>query len=138
MPRVISYRESFERYAGLRLIGKLFTVLGGLLLVGGGLLLAFGLNTLLSGWAGTPPGDVVPFPAGPAHGLGPAFLLGGPLSILWSVGLLVSGLQFLAIGGLFRLIIHLEENTRVTAQCLERLASRLDPVDQNVASLFRS
>jgi len=138
MARPISHRAPGERYTVLRLIGGVFTVLGVLLLLGGCLLFAVGLYGLLSGGAGPPPSETPPFSAAPVNAVRFPSSLGGSLSILWSFGLLISGLQFLAMGALFRLVIHVEENTRVTARCLEQMRARLDPVEQGVASMFRS
>jgi hypothetical protein len=138
MGRITSHRESAERYTVLRFIGVLFTVLGSLLLAGGSLLLAFGLYALLEGSTGQPPRGEVPFAAPPVIALNLHGAWGGALSMLWSFGLLVSGLQFLAMGALSRLVIHIEENTRISAQCLEQMRSRAEPIEQNVEPFFRS
>jgi hypothetical protein len=133
MERVTSHREAGERYTSLRLVGGLFTVLGALMLCGGCLLLAFGLYTLRLDWAGPPPGTE-PFAAHPGSVLRAFGRIGGGLWILWSLALFMSGLQSVAIGALIRLAIHLEENTRVSAQCLEKLRLHREPVDP----IFRS
>ncbi|MFO0890623.1 MAG: hypothetical protein U0790_15950 [Isosphaeraceae bacterium] len=65
-------------------------------------------------------------------------MFGGLFPFLWSLVLLGSGLRFVAIGALIRLAIHVEENTRVSAQCLEKLASRIEPIEQRVGATFRS
>jgi hypothetical protein len=138
MARITSHRESAERYTVLRFLGVLFTVLGSLLLAGGFLLLASGLYAMLAGSAGQPPRGEVPFAAPPVVALNLAGALGGVVSTLWAFGLLVSGLQFLATGALFRLVIHVEENTRISAQCLEQMRSRAEPIGQDVGPIFRS
>jgi hypothetical protein len=97
MAHITSHRTSAERYTGLRLLSAIFTVLGALLLTAGSLLLAFGLYDLLPVWMGQPPKAEVPF----AHrSIGLAFpaSLGGAVSALWGFGLLISSLEYLAIG----------------------------------------
>jgi hypothetical protein len=54
-------------------------------------------------------------PAFTPQGAGAAVLL------IWSGGLLISGLQFLALGSVCRLMIQLEANTRATAELLSRM-----------------
>ena len=136
--QIASHGESAKRYAVLRFIGAIFTGLGTLLVTAGSLLLAFGLYALMEGWLGRPPGSEVPFAARPINVLSFPGSLGGALSALWSFGCLISGLQFLALGAVCRLLIDVEENTRKSAQCLERISSREEPIEQNVASFFRS
>ena len=60
------------------------------------------------------------------------------VAFVWSVALLVSGLQMIALGTLCRLMIHLEENTRATAQVLDRIRSRLESSPEGVEPWFRS
>jgi hypothetical protein len=138
MRQITSHRESAERYTALRFLGVVFNGLGSLLLIAGSLLLALVLSALLSTWMGEPTRAEVSVLGHPVS-LGPLIgRLGSALPTLWSFCLLISGLQFLAIGSLFRLVINVEENTRISAQCLERLRSREAPIDQEVGSLFRS
>jgi hypothetical protein len=134
MERVTSHREAGERYTSLRLVRGLFTVLGILLLSGSCLLLAFGLYTLGSGRTGPPPLETAPFADHSVSFLRAFGRIGGGWWILWSLALFMSGLQSVAIGALIRLAIHLEENTRVSAQYLEQLRLRTEPVDP----MFRS
>jgi hypothetical protein len=134
MERVTSHREAGERYTSLRLVGGLFTVLGALLLSGSCLLLAFGLYTLRSGVTAPPPLETAPFAAHSVSFLSTLGRIGGGWWILWSFALFMSGLQSVAMGALIRLVIHLEENTRVSAQCLEQLRLRTEPADP----MFRS
>jgi hypothetical protein len=140
MGYITSHRESAERYAPLRFVGVIFTGLGAILLAVGSLLLAYGLYTLLSSSTVEPPGGggPGPFPGRPVT-IGPfAGGTGTFLLILWSSALLIAGLQSLAMGSLFRLVINVEENTRISAQCLEKLRSRSEgPIGQNIGSLFR-
>ena len=126
MGKINSYRQTTERYGVLRFIGVIFTGLGAILLATGSVMLAFVLLALPSFWMEWPVQRVIP------GGL-PVALWG-----LWSLGLLIGGLQFLATGTLIRLVINLEENTRVSAQCLEQLRARDDPTEHHVGSYFRS
>ena len=69
---------------------------------------------------------------------GPAVGLGATLVLLWSGGCLIGGLQFLAAGAFFRLMIQLEENTRATAQLLDEVRARVHAVDAGTESIFIS
>jgi hypothetical protein len=42
-------------------------------------------------------------------------------------GLFVVGIQSLAMGSFYRLAIHIEENTRATAQALDKIRSEVEP-----------
>lgn len=132
MERITSHREAGERYTSLRLVGVLFTVLGGLGLLGSCLLLAYGAYGLKSG--GTSPLETAPLAAQSVNILSTLSKVGGGWWILWSLALFMSSLQSVAIGALIRLAIDLEANTRVTAQCLEHLRLRTEPADP----MFRS
>jgi hypothetical protein len=138
MGQIVSHRESAERYTALRFAGVIFTGLGAILLLVGSLLLAFGLYALLSSSMGQPPGGEGPFAGRPVSIAPFPGSLSSALPTLWSVALLISGLQFLAMGSLIRLVINVEENTRISAQCLEKLRSREVPIEQNVEPIFRS
>jgi len=138
MGRLDSHREVNERYTALRLVGGIFTVLGSLLLMGSCVLLAFGLYTLRSGWTEPTTTETVPFAAHSVSVFSSYGRFGGALWILWSLALLMSGLQSVAVGVLIRLAIHVEENTRVSAQCLEQLRSRTEPAEQNAGPVFRT
>jgi hypothetical protein len=136
MAHITSHRASAKRYTGLRLLSAIFTVLGVLLLTVGSLLLAFGLYDLLPVWMGQPPRAEVPFARRSIGGVAFPASLGGAVSALWGFGLLISSLQYLAMGTVIRLVININANTRFSAQCLEQL--REEPFGQNVGSLFRS
>jgi hypothetical protein len=58
------------------------------------------------------------------------------LSLLWSCGITLGGLQFLAAGALIRLLLQMEENTRATVRILDRFRSRLDPVQKGTGTMF--
>jgi hypothetical protein len=138
MGQITSHRESAERYSALRLTGVIFTGLAALLLVAGGCLLAYCLYTLLPIWMGQPSRSEVVF-AGRPVGIVPFDgSLGIAFAALWSFALLISGLQFLAMAGLIRLAVNLEENTRIAAQCLEQLRLREDPIERRAGLSFRS
>ena len=106
MDKLTSYRSEEKRYQSLRIIAGLFTVMGVVALVLGVLAVVIAVLTLV---AGTPS------------------LLPGTLALLWSLGLVLAGLQLVAFGALLRLLIQLEENTRATAQLLEKVRLRLEP-----------
>lgn len=138
MARIISFYESGERYKSLRIIGALFTLIGVALLAIGALLLGLGLYSLLAGTIGGPPTGAGPFAGRPVGVMSLGAGLGGLLAFLWSFGFLLSGLQFVASGALFRLLIHLEENTRASAQSLDKIRIRLESAGEGVEPLFRS
>jgi hypothetical protein len=138
MGQITSHRRPAERYWALRFVGVIFTVLGAILLAVGSVLLAFGLYALLYSSTGEPPDGGAPFAGRTVSSTPFGGSFGSALSLLWSFALLVSGLQSLAMGSLFRLLINVEENTRISAQCLEKLRFREGPIEQNVGSLYRS
>ena len=54
--------------------------------------------------------------------------------LIWSAGLLLAGLQHIALGTLCRLLIHLVENTRASAQSLDKIRTswiRAEPVSSH-------
>jgi hypothetical protein len=58
--------------------------------------------------------------------------------VLWSFCILFSGLQLIILGAFCRLMIHLEENTRASAQMLDKLQSRLEGCPAETGAIFRS
>jgi hypothetical protein len=138
MDRITSFREPRKRYGTLRVIGFLCTLIGAILLIIGGALLVSGLYVLATSGAAAPapPPNPAPFP-GPQVTTIPSPLIAG-FSLLWSFGILFSGLQLIALGAFFRLMIHLEENTRASAQMLDGLRSRLEAAPDGAERLFRS
>lgn len=136
MERIASFREPRPRYRSLRVIGFLCTLAGSILLAIGVCLLMYGLYALAVGGTTAPLRNPTPI-AGTQAVFHPSPLIAG-ISFLWSLGILLSGLQMIALGGFVRLMIHLEENTRVSAQVLDRLRSRLDASPDDVTPLFRS
>jgi hypothetical protein len=109
-----------------------------MLLFLGAALLVFGLYTLLAGATSGPPQGVVRLGAPRVDVTPLGSWLGGTLSLLWSFGLLLSGLQLVALGTVFRLFIHLEENTRATAQILDKIRLRMETSGAGAEPLFRS
>lgn len=138
MGRLASHLEAGERYLALRLIGAVFTALGSLLFTGSFLLLAIGLYTLRPGGAEPLRLETLSFAGHPVGSLGALGRVGGAVWILWSLVLLMSGMQSVAVGALIRLSIHLEENTRVAAQCLVQLRSRTEPAERHTDPAFLS
>ena len=138
MAHLTPHRASAERYIGLGLISGIFTVLGALLVALSSVLLAFCLYVALSGSVSLLPKAEVPFPSRPIGVVAVAARFGVAFWAVWSFGLLIGGLQFAAMGAVCRLLIDVEENTRISAECLERLVSREEPFGQNVGSIFRS
>jgi hypothetical protein len=138
MDMITSFRESGKRYKPLRVIGILFTLIGAVLLAIGGLLLVFSLYALLAASTGGPPPGAGPIVARQVGIVSLGAGLGGILSLFWSLGFLLSGLQFVALGALFRLLIHLEENMRASAQSLDKIRMRLESRSDDVEPWFRS
>jgi hypothetical protein len=114
------------------------TGIGVVLLVVGIVLLGFGLHGILTAATSEPSRGPDPFIVRPAYDVPIVNGLGGVVYTLWSLGCLLSGVQFLAMGTLYRLAIHVEENTRISAQCLESIRSRLETGEEIARPIFRS
>jgi hypothetical protein len=112
MARISSFRETGERYPVLRVLATICNGVGILLLTLAGLVLIAGIFSLVGQLAG-------PFNRGYGIYVG--------VALIWSFGLFAAGIQSLAMGALFRLAIHIEKNTRATAQALERLRASMEP-----------
>lgn len=138
MGKIISCYESGERYTALRVIGFLFSLLGTLFLVLGGFLLALAIFAFATGPNGVPPEGADPFTLREVGSQSLITRLGGAFYLLWAFASLVSGLQLIAVGALFRLLIHLEENTRASAIALDKLRRNLEPKAQGVEPSFLS
>jgi hypothetical protein len=141
MSRINSFYASDQRYASLRVVSFLCTLIGVALLVVGAVLLAIGLSAVAEGMMRVPPQGAAPFGAPPGNaGNTVPFVpwLGGTFSLVWSSVFLISGLQLIASGVLFKLMIHLEENTRASAQILDKIRSRLESSREGVEPLFRA
>ncbi len=122
MSRISSFRETGERHGVLRFLATICKMLG-YLLVG------FSALVLIGGflWTGSqmgPPG---------------ALTFGFGIIFLWSLGIFAAGIQSIAFGSLFLLAIQVEENTRATAQALNRLRPAIDlKADADPGSMFLS
>ncbi len=136
MDRIMSFREPRKRYTTLRIFGFLCNLFGTVLLAIGGGLLIFGLYCLATGVEAAPPPNPAPLSVPQVITI-PSPLVGG-FSLIWSLAFLLSGLQSIALGAFLRLMIHLEENTRVSAQALDKIRSRLESSPGDVEPLFRS
>ena len=138
MSKIISFYESRERYKALRLISALFNLIGSVLLLIGTLLLIFGVNALLGHTPGGLPQEPGDFGVRPVGSLYLGVDLRVLLSLVWSAALMLAGLQHIAMGALCRLFIHLEENTRASAQLLDKVRMRLESHGEGVEPLFRT
>lgn len=138
MERITSIYGSAPRYFSLRIISNIFTLVGIVLMLIGTVLLVFGVSALLSNATPTPAPGAEPFAARQVSvwpfGPGP----GTTLLLLWSFVSLFSGLESVALGTLYRLAIQLEENTRATAQFLDRIRIRLESGGEPVEPSFRA
>jgi hypothetical protein len=108
MARISSFRETGERYSVLRMLATICNGIGILLLTLAALLLMAGIVSYLAQMVG-------PFNGAYAFA-----------AIVWSFGLFTAGIQSVAMGSFFRLAIHIEENTRATAQALDRLHANME------------
>ena len=138
MGKIISFYEFGERYKPLRLVGALFTLIGTVLLAIGAVLLVVGLYALLAITTNEALPGMGHFEVRQVPGLPFNLGLGGVLILIWSIGLLLAGLQHIALGALCRLLIHLEENTRASAQSLDKIRTRLESSGEGVEPLFRA
>ncbi len=122
MAKITSFREPGPRYPVLRFVSGLCNGLGLLMLVLSGLLLAAGSINLALGTVGPMNGPVFAW-----------------IALLWALGLFASGIHLIVVGSLIRLAIHVEENTRATAQALDqmRLAGGAKP-EVDARSIFLS
>jgi hypothetical protein len=123
MVKIASFRESGPRYPSLRIIGSLWTLLGVIVMVSGGLAIA------VIGYFAIAARDV------PAE---PSLRVATGIYALWAFCIAISGLQLIALGALYRLMIHMEENTRASAQALETIRDRLEGNPADLAPIFRS
>ncbi len=113
MARSASYRGMERRYPVLRFCSTVFMMLGILGRSAGGLGLLASLFGVLAGVTQQAVGGLK---------LSPQIFGLGTLGLFWSAGLLVAGVQAIAVGSLIRLLIDLEENTRASALTLKHLS----------------
>lgn len=134
---ITSSKSSVKRYRVLRIVGVVFTQLGVLALAIGTLFLVIGITTLVKGPMSLTLQGGGPFPPAPIVvplGLG----LGGTITALWSLVFFTSALQSLAMGGLIRVLIDLEANTRASAESLDKIRLRGGPVPERIDPIFES
>lgn len=138
MESLTSIYGADHRYHSLRIISAIFTLIGAALLLIGILLLAYSISALLTYETSTPPPGPEPFGA---HQRSVASFVAnlGPMFTLYAAFVfLVSGFQSVAFGALIRLAIQLEENTRASAQFLDKIRRRLESGGEAVEPIFRS
>jgi hypothetical protein len=104
MTRISSFQQTQERYSSLRILSVICGIIGMLLLVVTGLIGLFAAYNYAEGR------------------IAAALVL-----TLWTAGCGFASLQSFASSALFLLAIHIEENTRATAQAVERLRSAMEP-----------
>lgn len=121
MARITSFRETGPRYPTLRVAGFFCALIGAIVMVVGlGLVTFIGLQAVAA--RGGPVDTSLQVAAG--------------FYLLWAFGILFAGLQLIALAGFLRLMIHLEENTRATAQALDRIRSGLEARQAGAGPLF--
>lgn len=138
METLTSIYRSGRRYQSLRVISGIFILVGVLLMVSGGVFLAFGVSALMNGPVPLPPRGAEPSPFLPQLGAGP--FGGSPRAWFYlyvAIAFLFSGLQAVVVGTLCRLAIQLEENTRASAQFLDRIRRRLEAGGDAVEPFLR-
>jgi predicted DNA repair protein MutK len=138
MKRINSFQQPGERYTSLRVVAFLTTLMGTLMMAGSLLMLVVGFLILVGSSPVLPQHVVGPLTGNPSS-LDPARpWVTASFAFFWSFLLLMAGLQGIAYGTIFRLMIHVEENTRATAQGLDRIRSRLESSPEGVEPWFRS
>ena len=120
MSRIISFRETQPRYPVLRIAGLMCALFGSLLALAGIGLLAWAMLMGVADRGG--PMGVPPFFAW--------------TFAVYGVGILFGALQMFVVAGLLQLMIHLEENTRATAQAVETIRSRMEPKPEGAEPFF--
>lgn len=138
MEKITSIYGCDLRYHSLRIISTIFTLVGAVLILIGILLLGFAVFRLLSDATPTPPTGAEAFADHQVSVVPFSINLGATLSLLWSFAFLLSGLQTVAFGTLSRLAIQLEENTRASAQFLDKIRMRLELGGEADEPFFRS
>jgi hypothetical protein len=115
-----------------------FRLLGAALLVIGVGLLVYGLYLLVVRMAGLPAQGTTPLAAVPGNTVTLGPWLDVSFALLWSFVLMLAGLQNIGMAAFCQLMIHLEENTRASAQFLDRIRSRVESSPEGVEPWFRS
>jgi hypothetical protein len=88
--------------------------------------------------AGLPARGTTPLAAVPGNTVPPGPWPDVSLALLWSFLLMLGGLQNIGMAACFQLMIHLEENTRASAQFLDRIRARVESSREDVEPWFRS
>jgi hypothetical protein len=111
MSEIRSFRESGERHSFLRVLAGICRWFGMLLLVLSliTLIVSVGILTQLAG-----------------NQSFTNLFVGSWVFGFWVIGLFAAGVQSIAVGSFFVLAIQVEENTRATAQALDRLTPTVD------------
>ncbi len=138
MDKITSFYRSDRRDLSLRIVSTIFALVGAVLMLIGMLLLYFGVSALLSDVPPAPPRAAEPFAAGQASVLPFGARPGATLFLIWAFASLLSGLQSVALATLFRLAIQVEENTRASAQFLDKIGRRLESSGEAVGPLFQA
>ncbi len=120
MARIMSFREPQPRYPMLRIAGLICVMFGAMLVLLGIGLLGWGLALALGATVG-------PIAAPPFFGW---------MCVMYGVGIQFGALQMFVVAGLLQLMIHLEENTRTTAQAVETIRARMEPKPEGVEPFF--
>jgi hypothetical protein len=100
--------------------------------------LGYGLYLLVTAGAGESPPEAGPFTIRQTRPLFAGADMRVILSLLYSFCFLLAGLEHIAMGALCRLFIHLEENTRATAQSVDKIRARLESSAEGAVPFFRS
>ena len=138
MERITSFYASDRRYASLRVMAVVFRLLGAAALVIGVGFLVYGLYLLVVRLAGPPALGTAPLTAVPGSTVPLGPWLDVSLVLLWSFVLMLGGLENIGMAAFFQLMIHLEENTRASAQFLDRIRARVELSPEDVEPWFRS
>jgi TRAP-type C4-dicarboxylate transport system permease small subunit len=115
MPRISSFQQTQERYRSLRILSVICGIIGTLLMIVAGLLFAYASLQYVEGR------------------IGPALAVA-----FWAAGCGAASVQSFASAALFLLAIHIEENTRATAQAVARLQAAMEPKPAENMLVFES
>ncbi len=128
MTNINSFRESGERYKILRFLGDLLIGSGAFLLTVGTVLFVFGVYVLCR--ASTDQTQGVDHFVGSVNVTRWVAGLSGTVVLMWSIFSTLAGLQLIGYGAFLRLMIHLEENTRASAQALDKMRVSLESIER--------
>lgn len=124
MAQIQANHEPGERFVVLRILSTICIGVATILLIAAVLVLMLGLYSyMLANQGGSPANGAAPSTARQLN-IVPFVNVFSPIVFLWTTG---AGLQMLAVGYLIRLALQVEENTRTSARCLEKLTSHAEP-----------